>query len=122
MHDHVLSETSQKLFQRAIIASASALNPWAITMENHLRRCILFGKYAPNLNDCFFLQYLFLFYLAEEHGVYTNDTNEIISFLQNTDAALFFDMTSIMWSDGLDNHLNEVGMPWGSWAPVIERK
>ena len=56
---------------------------------------------------------------AEEHGVYTNDTNEIISFLQTSDASIFFDMNSIMWSGGFENNLNELDMPW---APVVERK
>ena len=117
-HVHVLSETSQRLFQKAIVVSASALNPWALTTENHFRRCVLFGKDGRNSNDCF-CNLTFFLLLAEEHGVYTNNTNEIISFLQTSDASIFFDMNSIMWSGGFENNLNELDMPW---APVVERK
>ena len=50
MHNHIVSELSQKLFQRAILASGAALNPWALTAENHLGRAILFGMKKMVLN------------------------------------------------------------------------
>ena len=49
VHHHIISESSSKLFQRAILASGAALNPWAITDENHFNRAKQFGTHEINL-------------------------------------------------------------------------
>lgn len=43
VHMHVLSPASKGLFQRAIMSSGSALNPWAITYSDHIPIIQKFG-------------------------------------------------------------------------------
>ena len=43
-HLHVLSPASRGLFQRAILAGATALNPWAFRKHDHLPELFKLGK------------------------------------------------------------------------------
>ena len=62
---------------------------------------------------------MFLFFVAEQNGIFTDDINEIISFLESADTSLFFVPGSAMLPGLLED---SVGLIDGNWAPVLERK
>lgn len=101
VHLHTMLSASRNLFQRAIMASGSMLNPWTCSKRNHTE---ILSKLIANEKG-----------LVNENGI---QMNEIVDWLQTVNGNRFGVQTfSELYKS--NNNVKEIDL---IWAPVIEKK